>query len=71
MMYRNNNNMFMDAVNILSLILQMQNAESLKVDQVGQHLEDKIDKDINSKLDEILQRLNEIEDNLAWIIHTM
>ena len=70
-MYQNNNNMFMDAVNILSLILQMQNAESFKVDQVGQHLENKIDKDINSKLDEIIQRLDQIEDNLAWIIHTI
>ena len=56
--------MFMDAVNILSLILQMQNAESFKVDQVGQRLENKIDKDINSKLDEISQRLDQIEEKL-------
>ena len=64
-MYKNNNNnMFMDAVNILSLILQMQNAESFKVDQVGQRLENKIDKDINSKLDEISQRLDQIEEKL-------
>ena len=63
-MYQNNNNMFMDAVNILSLILQMQNAESFKVDQVGQRLENKIDKDINSKLDEIIQRLDQIEEKL-------
>ena len=64
MYQNNNNNMFMDAVNILSLILQMQNAESFKVDQVGQRLENKIDKDINSKLDEILNRLDQIEEKL-------
>ena len=63
-MYQNNNNMFIDAVNILSLILQMQNAESFKAEQVGQRLENKIDKDINSKLDEILQRLDQIEKRL-------
>lgn len=63
-MYRNqSNNMFMDMVNIISLILQMQNAESFKVDQMRESIENKIDQDINKKLDIIIKRLDDLENN--------
>lgn len=63
-MYRNQpNNMFMDMVNIISLILQMQNAESFKVDQMRESIENKIDQDINKKLDIIIKRLDDLENN--------
>lgn len=60
-----NNNAFMDMVNIISLILQMQNAESFKVDEMRESIENKIDHNINEKLDIILKRLDDIEDKLS------
>lgn len=55
------NSNFIDAVNILSLILQIQNAESFKVDQMRESVEDKIDNQINKKLDMILKELEQIK----------
>ena len=58
MMFNSN---FIDAVNILSLILQIQNAESFKIDQMRESMEDKIDNQINKKLDTILKELEQIK----------
>lgn len=55
------NSNFIDAVNILSLILQIQNAESFKIDQMRESVEDKIDNQINKKLDMILKELEQIK----------
>ena len=63
--FQYNNNAFMDMVNIISLILQMQNAESFKVDEMRESIENKIDHNINEKLNLIIQRLNDIEDKLS------
>lgn len=63
--FQYNNNAFMDMVNIISLILQMQNAESFKVDEMRESIENKIDHNINEKLNIIIQRLNDIEDKLS------
>lgn len=63
--FQYNNNAFMDMVNIISLILQMQNAESFKVDEMRESIENKIDHNINEKLNIIIQRLNNIEDKLS------
>ena len=58
------NNRFIDAVNLISLILQIQNAESFKIDEMRESVENKIDNSINKKLDMILQRLDNIEKQL-------
>ena len=55
------NSNFIDAINILSLILQIQNAESFKVDQMRESVENKIDNQINKKLDMILKELEQIK----------
>ena len=62
--FQYNNNAFMDMVNIISLILQMQNAESFKVDEMRESIENKIDNNINEKLDIIIKRLDDIENKL-------
>ena len=62
--FQYNNNAFMDMVNIISLILQMQNAESFKVDEMRESIENKIDHNINEKLNMIIKRLDDIENKL-------
>ena len=62
------NQPFIDAVNIISLILQMQNSEAFRLNQTQEHIENKIDKEINTKLDSILTRLNQIEQQLQNFI---
>ena len=62
--FQYNNNAFMDMVNIISLILQMQNAESFKVDEMRESIENKIDHNINEKLNIIIKRLDDIENKL-------
>lgn len=58
------NNVFMDMVNIISLVLQMQNSEAFKIDEMRESVENKIDHDINRKLDLILQKLEKIENQI-------
>ena len=55
---------FMDFLNILSVILQLQNTESMRLDRVQASIEDKIDNEIDKKLNIILQRLDRIEQKL-------
>lgn len=56
-----NNNLFMGMVNLASLFLQMQNAESFKLDEIRDHVDNRLEK----KLDEILIRLSKIEDKIG------
>ena len=58
------NQPFIDAVNVISLMLQLQNSEAFRLNQAQEHIENKIDRDLNSKLDLILTRLQKIEQQL-------
>lgn len=58
------NQNFMDMLNIFSIILQLQNSESIKLDQAQASIENKIDNEINKKLDLVLEKLNRIEKRL-------
>ena len=60
-MGNNNGFGFMDALNIFSIGLQMQNAEAIKIDELRQVMKDKLDNKINKKLDLILKKLEAIE----------
>ena len=60
-MGNNNGFGFMDALNIFSIGLQMQNAEAIKIDELRQVMEDKLENKINKKLDLILKKLEAIE----------
>lgn len=55
---------FMDFLNVLSVILQLQNTESMRLDRAQASIEDKIDNEIDKKLNIILQRLDRIEQKL-------
>lgn len=55
---------FMDFLNILSIMLQLQNTESMRLDRAQASIEDKIDNEIDKKLNIILQRLDRIEQKL-------
>lgn len=55
---------FMDFLNILSIVLQLQNTESMCLDRAQASIEDKIDNEIDKKLNIILQRLDRIEQKL-------
>lgn len=55
---------FMDFLNILSVILQLQNTESMRLDRAQASIENKIDNEIDKKLNSILQRLDRIEQKL-------
>ena len=57
----NNGFGFIDALNIFSIGLQMQNAEAIKIDELRQVMKDKLDNKINKKLDLILKKLEAIE----------
>ena len=62
----NNGFGFMDALNIFSIGLQMQNAEAIKIDELRQVMEDKLENKINKKLDLILKKLEAIERKLDF-----
>lgn len=55
---------FMDFLNILSIMLQLQNTESMRLDRAQASIEDKIDNEIDKKLNIILQKLDRIEQKL-------
>ena len=55
------NQNFMDMLNLFSVILQLQNSESIKLVQIQAKLENKIDNEINKKLDIIIKKLNKIQ----------
>lgn len=59
------NQNFMDMLNIFSVILQLQNSESMQLSKAQSSIEDKIDHEINEKLEIILKKLNEIEKRLG------
>jgi len=65
-----NNNQFMDFINIVSLALQLQNSEALKIDSLRDDVESKLDNDIIKRLDHIIKQLDDltrlIKNNLIY-----
>lgn len=71
----NNNDMysnFMDAVNVLSFILQLMNSEEIQINNLREEVVQRLDaqtefllKQINSKLDIIINKLDEINGRLV------
>ena len=59
------NQNFMDMLNIFSVILQLQNSESMQLSKAQSSIENKIDHEINKKLEIILKKLDEIEKRLG------
>ena len=70
MLYNNNNNennnynTFLDVIGIASFILQIQNRESNMIANMQNQLTEKLDKNIDAKLDKILKELQEIKSNI-------
>lgn len=60
-MQGNNLDQFLNFVNILSFLLQLQNAEAIKIDQFHDEFNHKIEHDVKDKLNEIAKRLDRIE----------
>ena len=71
MLYNNNNNennnynTFLDVIGIASFILQIQNRESNMIANMQNQLTEKLDKNIDAKLDKILKELQEIKSNIG------
>ena len=60
-MQGNNLDQFLNFVNILSFLLQIQNAEAIKIDQFHDEFNHKIEHDVKDKLNEIARQLDRIE----------
>lgn len=65
--YNNENLGFLDIITFISFILQVQNRESHMIAKMDNELSQKIDKQINGKLDIILSELREIKEELKKI----
>lgn len=62
--YNNETLNFLDIISIASFILQLQNRESNMIAEMQNQLSEKIDKQINIKLDKILKDLEDIKSKI-------